>query len=371
MVIVTRSNEIYSSPRIEKYIEFFEKENIDYLAIGWDRKNKKINRKNTIYFRANSGYALGGIKAAVFRIGWMIFLFNQLLARRDKLAIIHAFDLDTAFPASIFKTLFGKNIKVIFDVCDWFSANLHNQNKFFIFVFKQMEKFAINHVDEVILCEPERVKQIPFALKRKEIIVPNIPVFENINFLFYDDGFSFNNEKLRVSYVGGFSDQRLIAELLEIAELEYVNLLIAGYGDSLLEQRCKKIEHRVNVKYFGKVEYRKGLNIMYNSDLIFAMYSRSNPNHNFAAPNKYYEAMMLGKPILSTKGLSIGDKILHFNIGFVCNDTKEDLIECFSKISRHELEEKGKNALELWENTYKNFNSNFFEKKYKSLILKK
>lgn len=371
MVIVTRSNEISSSPRIEKYIDFFEKESIKYLAIGWDREKRQIQRNNTIYFRVKSGYNLGGIKAAGFRLRWMFFLFSKLLVNRKAIKVIHAFDLDTAFPACIYKVLFAKKVKVIFDVCDWFSANLHNQNNFFLFAFKQMEKFVVDHVDEVILCEPERIKQIPLRLKKQELIVPNIPVFEDRTFLFIDELTKFNKEQLTISYVGGFSDQRLIVELLEIANLGLINLLIAGYGSKIIENICEENKSRSNVKYYGKVEYRKGLNLMYNSDLIFAMYSKSNPNHKFAAPNKYYEAMMLGKPILSTRGLSIGDKILRYNIGFVCDDNKEDLISCFSTISKEELLEKGQIAFELWEGTYKNYNSIFFEEKYKDIINQK
>lgn len=80
------------------------------------------------------------------------------------------------------------------------------------------------------------------------------------------------------------------------------NLLIAGYGAKEIEERCINLNEKDNIIYFGKVVYDQGLNIMYNGDVIYAMYCKTNPNHIFAAPNKYYEAMLLAKPIISTKG---------------------------------------------------------------------
>ena len=73
----------------------------------------------------------------------------------------------------------------------------------------------------------------------------------------------------------------------------YVNLLIAGFGDDRIERRCIEMSARENIKYFGTVSYEQGLHISYNSDIIYAMYCKTNPNHIYAAPNKYYEAMLL------------------------------------------------------------------------------
>jgi len=368
MIIATRSNAIYSSPRIEKYISFYQMQKLDYLVIGWDRKGENLQRENTIYYRKISGYNIGGLKAAKNRISWMIFLFKQFYSQRKSLSVIHACDLDTAFPACIFKFFVKRDVIVIFDICDWFSADITRENKLILLSFKLMEKFTINHSNEVIICEPERIQQIPYKLKKKELILPNIPSFSNYNFLCVDKKYSFDNDLIVFSYVGGLNNERFLDELLYVAEKGLINLLIAGFGNNQLEEKCSKLSELQNIKFFGKVQYQEGLNIMFNSDIIYAMYCKSNPNHFYAAPNKYYEAMMLGKPILSTMGIRIANKINDFNIGYVIEESIEDLENLINSLNKDDMGKKGLNAHLLWENQFKNYNSDFLNSTYKKII---
>jgi len=368
MIILTRSNSIYSSPRIEKYIEFCQAKQIDFLVIGWDRLNKNLQRDSTIFFRRQAGYNVGGFKAAVNRFSWIFFLLKVFLSKRRQVSTIHAFDLDTAFPACMFKFFFKRKVKVIFDICDWFSATLYNQNKIILYIFKKMEKFTIEQSDETIICEPERIEQIPYKLNRKELVVPNIPSFTDVSFLKYDDTYEFKEKKIVVSYVGGFNGYRLLDELLDIAEKGIINLLIAGYGSPEIEKRCNTADALPNIKYFGKVAYKDGLNIMFNSQLIYAMYSKSNPNHYYAAPNKYYEAMMLGKPILTTKGISLGTKVTTNKIGYAIDESRDKIEDFFLHLDTQDLVQRGNDALSLWNKSYKTHTFLFLNNKYIKLI---
>lgn len=368
MIVATRSNAIYSSPRIEKYLNFYDNNNVNYLVVGWDRKGENLERKNTVYYKKKGGYNVGGFHAVANRLGWMFFLFKILLKNKKSITAIHACDLDTAFPATIFKKILKKEVKVIFDVCDWFSATLSNQNKFVLKVFIWMEKYTTKHTDEVIICEPERIEQIPFVLKKKELILPNIPTFEDTNFLNKNEEYKFHNNNITFSYVGGFGKERFIDELLDVAERKYINLLIAGYGDVEIEKRCEILSNTSNVKYFGKVEYKKGLNIMYNSDVIYAMYCKSNPNNIYAAPNKFYESMMLGRPILSTKGISISHKIEKYNIGYIIDESTDDLIYLIESLSKKDLFQKGENASLLWRDSFQFYTADFLNHTYRNLL---
>lgn len=368
MILVTRSNAIYSSPRVEKYIEFYEKMGISFLSVGWDRLGDDLQREKTIYYKEKSGYNIGGLRASIFRLKWMIFLLKTFYLNRKYITTIHAFDLDTAFPACVYKLFFNCKVKVIFDVCDWFSATLYNQNSFILSIFKKMEKFTIKYSDEVIICEPERIEQISYKLNHKELIVPNIPSFSDMTFLYQDDKYKFKNDKIIVSYVGGFSMYRMLNELLDIAEQGLINLLIAGYGSEDVEMRCEKASALANIKYWGRVPYKEGLNIMYNSELIYAMYSKSNPNHYYAASNKYYEAMMLGKPILSTKGINLATKITNDRIGYVVEESLSDIKYFMQHLDREDMKIKGSIAQKLWNDKYKSCTLDFLNDKYIKII---
>lgn len=367
MIAILRCNSIISDSRAKKYIDFLDKKGIGFRVLGWDRTNENIIPKNTDFYKKKSGYNVGGFKAAKDRIAWMNYIIKYL--RKNKFKTIHACDLDTAFPAIIYKLFFNKNANVIFDVFDWYSDTLNNQNAIIRMAFKFMERITTKYSDHIIICEKERRKQIPYKLRKEPLILPNIPSFPETTFLKVEEKYKFNNNLPTLAYVGGFIEDRCLSELLRLAEEQHINLLIAGFGSQRLVDECKRLNERYNnIKYFGKVEYTKGLSIMYNADILYAMYSKVCPNNIFAAPNKYYETMLLGKPIISTKGIILEEKIISNNIGYIVEENYEDILSLIKSLKKEDLIIKSNNAKLLWENTYVNYTENFLQKTYLNII---
>lgn len=369
MILLIRCNAISNDPRVKKYLTYLDSVNADYKVLGWDRNGENLENEKCIYFRRKSGYNVGGLKAAWNRVLWMWFCFRQMIKLKPDFA--HGCDLDSAFPAVMYKILFNRKSKVLFDVFDWFSATLYNQPKVVTQAFKWMEAITTKHSDNIIICEKERSEQIPYDITSKVDVLPNIPMIaDEESFKYMDTEFSFPNNKVTVSYVGGLYNERFLDELIDLAEGGLFNLLIAGYGDSRLENRLKSLAGLENVKYFGGVPYEKGLHISYNSDLVYAMYCKSNPNHIYAAPNKYYEAMLLGKPIITTKGTKVGDKVVLNDIGFVIDEDIDSLKDLLLELnnSRMLINKKGDNALSLWVSEYKSYTSDFLKSKYSYFI---
>lgn len=368
MIVLIRCNDIISDPRVGKYLNYFKNNNKNYKVIGWKRVGETLNSENTIYFNRNSGYNIGGFKAAIDRFFWIVFVLKQLLRMKKEITVIHGCDLDSVFPAVIFKFITRKKITIIFDVFDWFSDTLYNQSFIIRFVFRVMERLCINYSDEIIVCEEERIAQIPYKLNKEAKVLQNIPSFSTINFLYKEDKYLFNNGKKTISYVGGFYKERFLDELIEVANAGHINLNIAGYGDKDLENKCLALSKHPNVNYYGKVLYKEGLNIMYNSDLIYAMYCTSNKNHIFAAPNKYYEAMLLGKPIISNLGTILSTKILKHKTGFIIPESMDELKDFFLRLNAAEMKEVSDNARFLWENQYKNKVDEYLKNDYAKMI---
>lgn len=369
-VILIRSNQILSSTRVEKYISFYKEKDIEYQVFGWDRLNAGIECENTTYYRRRVGHITGGFKAAFNRIFWFFFIMRRLLAMKKEPVFIHACDIDSAFPVAIYKVFFNKNVYLIFDVCDWLSHVLSsNTHKIILHIIDRMERYTLNHADKIIICEEERRQQIKNNEKYDILVLPNIPMNENAHQIMqlYDE-YKFDNDKLTLSYVGWLGGARFLDELLEVAEKGMINLLIAGFGDTKLEEKCNKLNGNGNVKYFGRVSHSKGLQIMYNSDAIFAMYCKVCSNHYYAAPNKYYEAMFLGKPIITTKGIIVGDKVEKDNIGYTIEESINDLISLITNVSQKDMDIKGENATFLWNNKYSTYTHDFLENKYLPLI---
>lgn len=368
MIVLIRCNRIITDPRVEKYLQYYITNNINYRIVGWDRLGENLIYENTIYYKRISGYNIGGFKAATDRFFWFLFVIKQLFIMKNQIKTLHGCDLDGVFPAIIFKLLVLKKTKVIFDVFDWFSDTLSNQSLLIRKLFRFMEKISIKYSDEIIICEEERIAQIPCKLIKDVNVLQNIPSFNSIDFLYKEERYLFDNTKKTISYVGGFYKERFIDELIQIAEEGYINLNIAGYGDKEIENRCLLLSNYPNIKYFGKVDYKDGLNIMYNSDLIFAFYSTTNKNHIFAAPNKYYEAMLLGKPIISNFGTILSTKILSNKTGLIIEESINDLRELIATLTNIEINELSINAKTLWTKNYKNKVDVFLRNVYSDMI---
>lgn len=370
MILLIRSNDIFSDPRAMKYVRYFDQKNIEYKLLGWNRdKVSTIDNRRGIYFNKKAGYNVGGLKAVFNRVRWIIFVLKTLLfkLRADKI-IIHACDLDAAFPAVVFKILTKRKVQVIFDIFDWYSDTLYNQKKYILNAFVFMERLTIKYSDYYILCEEERINQIPYQLdETKILILPNIPYFDKVDFLSVTPDYSFNNDKITFSYVGVFSEERCIHEIINIAKSGYINLLIAGFGNTNIEHELSQI-NSLNIKYFGKVNYQIGLNIMFNSDIIYAMYAKTNPNHIYAAPNKFYEAMLLGKAIFSTRGIIIQNKISKWKTGVCADDNYIDIKNQILGLNKDEIEKMGLRAYQLWIDKYCSYTENFLNGIYTKVI---
>lgn len=364
-IILFRSNNIFDS-RVNKYHNYYEREGIDYTIVGWDRKGEVLQKKHYDFFRFQAGEDVGGLKAMRNHFKWMCFVFKYLKKHKD-VTTIHACDLNTAFPAALFKSFHKRQVTLIFDVCDWFSANFVNK-RILSWLFDKMEKYTCKWADELIICEPERESQIQFKLNKAPLIMPNIPEIDQAQITSIQPKYKFNNDNVTIAYMGFFGDSRFLLEILALAETEPFNLLIAGYGNKDVMEKCNLLNNRDNVKYFGRVNMVDGLNMENAADVIYAMYCTNIPNHVYAAPNKYYEALLLGKPLITTKGTIPGIKVERYDTGWAVEEDKEKMRFLINHIDKKSVMHKGQNAKKLWNETYKDYITSFFSDDYAKII---
>lgn len=364
-IILFRSNNIFDS-RVNKYRNYYERSKIDYTIVGWDRKKAGWSKENYDFYRYQAGEAEGGMRAVRNHCRWMFFVFRYLY-KHQEVSTVHACDLNSAFPAAVFKTLFKRKLNLIFDSCDWFSSTFARY-RIICRIFGAMEWFTCKKADAIIICEPERREQIKFRLSREPIVMPNIPEIDSSSIKDGQAKYSFDNSNPTIAYMGGFAHGRFLKELLALSKSEPFNLLIAGSGQKEIEEACLALNDNDNVKYYGRLDMIEGLKMENAADVIYAMYCKINPNHIYAAPNKYYEAMLLGKPLITTKGTIVGDKVDKYNTGWVIEENVDELRKVLNTMSINSIKTKGSNAFSLWNNQFKDYITTFFDNKYKFIM---
>ncbi|HFL3605265.1 TPA: glycosyltransferase [Clostridioides difficile] len=351
-----RSLDLLTDSRVHRYEKWLNENHIEYKALGWNRENKNIERKNTKYFNLKAEYNLG-INGIKYRIKWNLFLLKYLISNLNSYDIVHACDFDTIMP-SLLMRLLGKF--VIFDIFDWFSDEVKTNSEFINKIINVLEKTSVKLSDTVIICEKERLKQMD-VVPRKYIVLPNIPKINSVSKNKY-----VKNGFINISYVGGFYPSRGLEELLEaISELKNCILHIAGFGNLYIEEKVKIFDKKFeNIIYYGKVSYDKAIQIMNSSDVIYAMYYKDNKNNLYAAPNKFYEGIFLKKPIITTKGTLVGDKVKSHKSGYVLEEGKAELINFLKDLRLEDLEkfncDLDKN-LKLYENELENCMNEYSE----------
>ena len=113
-----------------------------------------------------------------------------------------------------------------------------------------------------------------------------------------------------------------------------------------------------------------GLPFGNSADLVMAVYEKVNKNHILAAPNKYYEGLYLGKPIITTAGTLIGDKTIKYNTGYAIEETYADLESLIDNLSVEDIKIKTKNAQTLWDTKYSTYVSDFLHTVYLPFLMR-
>ena len=106
--------------------------------------------------------------------------------------------------------------------------------------------------------------------------------------------------------------------------------------------------------FYGKMPYKKVLELENDCDVMTAMYEPGIENHRFVAPNKLYEAMMLGKPIVMCENTGWDDVISKEKIGVLIEPSPEGLKAGFEELfsCREEWNSMGERSRTLYNHSY-------------------
>jgi len=312
-VIMLRSNPVAPDSRVEKEARAMFENGYKVTVVAWDRlaifpreETREFGKIQRIPIVAPFGGGLGNLFNL---LKWSTLLLAYLLREKSKYEIIHACDFDTVFPALLMRLLFHK--KIVYDIFDFYgdSRNLPFWLRNFV---RKIEIWAIGKADAVILPDMSRVEQIKGSEPRKVEFIYNSPEKIQCN-----SNFIRNNSKLIITYVGLLVRERGLVEMIDIvARHPDWRLNLAGFGsdEEYITQYARKVP---NVLLHGRVSYESALVLSCEADVLFATYDPAVQNHRYSSPNKLFEAMMLGKPIIVCEGTGMDVIVKKYGLGFV------------------------------------------------------
>lgn len=341
-IIMIRSNPVSPYPRLEKAANSLLKNGHEIHVLGWDRSNKYRKKESVLALLdgdvtitrfgipAEFGGGFKGNTMSLFK--FQIRLFLWLFKNRKSYDAIHAYDFDTGYIALKCSKLFKK--RLIYDIPDYY-IDSHGLKGTRIGKFIQkLENKIINKADATIICTEKRKEQIKGTKPKKLVVIHNSPVNVEIGHKYAKVITKTFSNKMKIVYVGILANGRFIKEIANLViNRDDCEFHIGGFGK--LEHYFNNLaDKNDNIIYYGKLSYAETLALEDKCDIVTAIYDPNIPNHYYAAPNKFYEALMLGKPLIMVKNTGMDHLVSQNEIGEVIEYTVESLNEAIDELIR-------------------------------------
>lgn len=335
-VILIRSNPVRPYPRLEKMANCLAKMGYGVIVLAWDRDDNYEAREEILKLKSThvkivrvgiKGQFSGGFKKNFTGlIKFQGFIFEWLTKYRKEYDVIHAYDFDTGFTALRCARLYKK--KFVYDIPDYY-IDSHGLNGTRLgTIIKNMEDRVISKADATIICTEERKQQIKDAYPRRLIVIHNTPDFS----IKLQDSVA-PSDKLKLVYVGVFGTTRFIDKIVEVvSKRSDCEFHIGGFGGGMEEYFKYAAERFDNIFYYGRIPYARTIELEQECDVICAIYDPKVPNHYYAAPNKFYEALMLGKPLIMAKDTGMASIVEANQIGEVIDYNEKSLNDAINNL---------------------------------------
>jgi len=301
-------------------------------------------------------------KGPLFYAEYNIRLFFLLLSRPAELLVSN--DLDTLLPNYLVHKL--KRIQIVYDSHEYYTATpeLVERPKIQRF-WKWIEKSIVPKLKSCITVNAsiadlfEKEYHVPFR------IVRNIPRKRNHAETASRSSLGLpENTKIVLLQGSGINVQRGAEEAVEAMQyLDNVLLLIVGGGDVLpiLKNRVQELSLQKKVKFVSRQTPENLAGYTANADIGLTIDKDTNTNYRFSLPNKLFDYIYAGVPVLATPLIELKNIIQQYEIGeFIENHNPEHIAATIKKMLQNEsqLDLYRKNtvkaAAELnWENEKK------------------
>lgn len=345
-VMFVRSGPLLVTPAIRRYVEYLRQ-----VGFGGEIQGLEFDFQNRgdaaaivdACFSMQRGFGAQGQRMTSLAL-WQIFQLRALL--RERPDVVHFCDVFSAIPALATKLLAGSSL--IFDVRDNIRFSVRHRSAIAAEVLGLLEHVAARLSDVVIAVSEPLAEELPRAAGARIVVLPNAPARDAALPGSFSEG-----GRLVVNLAGFVSHRRNLAAWLEVRR-RVPNVELDLYGN-VADEETRALLRGESLECVESVPHQESLRRMASADVVSLMYDPSIEINRFAAPNKLYEAMMLGKPIVCARGMRMEEELREAGCGVsVPYGDPTALAEALAGISDVEVRRAmGAKARALFERKYK------------------
>jgi glycosyltransferase involved in cell wall biosynthesis len=353
-VIVSVINDLVTDQRVARTCSVLCELDYAVLLVGREQKaSKSLEKRDYNCLRMKLLFEQGPQFYFFFN---MRLFFVLLFTKAD---LLFANDLDTLLPNYLVSKI--KGIPLIYDsheiFCEVPELQARPSKKR---IWEMLEVWIVPKLKKCITVNQSIAEYFTAKYKVPFIFVRNIPNYTAIQKLKSRKDLNLPPEKKIIILQGaGINVQRGAEELVEAFKFldENYLLLIIGSGDVIhqLKTNSVKFELQNKVKFIDKIPASELRHYTTNANLGVTIDKDSNMNYHFSLPNKVFDYIHSGIPILATRLPEIENIVNRYHIGtFIENHDPKHIAHQISSFlnSSGYLEYKNNTGIAAAENNW-------------------
>jgi hypothetical protein len=314
-------------PYVSNYETILKENNVQYDIINWDRLKIEEMSSYLKYRDSKNEYSRNFFDYWKYKK----FIINYLNSFKYNKIIVFGLQL-TFFLKSILIKKFEMNY--IIDIRDY--------NKICKFYYNRK---VINHSSFTVLSSPGFKKWLPNS--NKYVINHNTQINDLHDLRKFDNSL-FNKEKINIAYIGSIRDYKININFINSLK-NSKEFFLLFHGEGIINKDIMdylNVHNIKNVSLTGRYLKKNEENLYLQSDLINILIPNNDINSITLLPNRLYNAVLYGKPVIAFEGTYLADQVKKYNLGIVLNNFQkvEDQIKNYLSNFDTEKYQKGRLA---------------------------
>lgn len=321
-ILMLLSNSFDPDPRVEYEARVLVEAGYRVTILCWDRDRARPQREKSngiyverVYVRSTHSRGVG----QTLFLG-LFFVLAFFKAFRMDYRVIHSHDFDTLPLGYLLARL--RHVPLVYDAHESFADMLENVPFWMKKIIVLVENFILPRVDQLITVGEILEHHFQSRGARKTVVVGNWK--RAADFQFDAETLELERKKLGipsdafvVSFIANLGYERQIVPLVEaVKSMPHVFLILGGRGPAAEFVKDAAAQYS-NILYLGFVPPSKIPLYTAMSQVVFYGFDPANANARFSAPNKLFEAIAAGRPVICGDFGEIGQIVRKYGLGIV------------------------------------------------------
>lgn len=320
-IVVSVSNDLATDQRVKKVCHSLHQSGYQVLLLGRQRKKSpELPVWPYVFKRFNLIFETGFLFYAELNIRLFFFL---LFVKADA---FHANDLDTLLPNYLVAKLRRKPL--IYDTHEYFTGVPEIQHRRMVKQVWTLVESAIFPRLKHIFTVNDSIAELYFKdYGIRPEVIRNVPDTDSLTIHHTRSTLAMPEDKFILILQGnGINVHRGAEEaVLAMKELQQAILYIIGSGDAIptIKALIAKNQLEDKVKLISRLPYREMMQYTANANIGLSLDKDNNINYRFSLPNKVFDYLNAGIPILGSRLPEIEKIINETNAGMLIDQVNE------------------------------------------------